>query len=256
MENPRGFPPLTGKREHTKAENRAAILAAARVLFADPGFEATTIRDVIRATDLAAGTFYNYFRDKESVLRALLDEKMAEMQQRARDARRGALTVEEIVQRTIESSFAMLIEDRAVFHLLRRNAGAVRAILDEPSFVAVGDELKRELERSLERSGAAKVDAEYLTAAISGIAFEVAAAAVDRPPGELPAAADFAVRLVLGGVAALLKNKGARVPVRRASRRVPGSARSSDENPSDTPRRPSAKLRRTSVSAAKTRTPR
>ncbi|MFN2377883.1 MAG: TetR/AcrR family transcriptional regulator [Candidatus Binatia bacterium] len=196
-------PPPGGKRERTKAENRRAILAAARRVFADLGYEATTVRDVIRETELAAGTFYNYFRDKESVLRALLDEKMAEMQARAKEARRDAHTVEDIVRRTLGVSFAMLLEDRAVFDLLRRNAGAIRAILDDPSFVANRDELRRDLERALRRGGVKGVDAEYLTAAISGLSFEVAAAAADRPPDKMTAAAEFAVRLIVGGLPGL-----------------------------------------------------
>ena len=87
--------PAAGKREATKAANRAAILAAARVVFADIGFGAASVRDIIRRTDLATGTFYNYFPDKESVLREILDET-TERDPRARargaarrDERRG-----------------------------------------------------------------------------------------------------------------------------------------------------------------------
>ena len=58
----------TGKREATKAANRAAILAAAREVFGELGFGAASVRDIIRRTDLAAGTFYNHFPDKESLL--------------------------------------------------------------------------------------------------------------------------------------------------------------------------------------------
>lgn len=191
----------TGKRERNKAENRAAILAAARAVFSSLGYEAATVRDVIGATSLAAGTFYNYFRDKESVLRALLDEKMAEMRLRAQEARRDATTVEEIVRRTLHLAFAMVVEDREVFELMQRNAGAIRAILDEPSFVAQRDDLRRDLERALRRSGVRGVDPEYLSAAISGLAFEVAACAVDRSPREVDAAAEFCVSLVLAGIA-------------------------------------------------------
>lgn len=190
----------TGKRERNKAENRAAILAAARSVFSSLGYEAATVRDVIGATELAAGTFYNYFRDKESVLRALLDEKMAEMRERAREARRDATTVEEVVRRTLNLAFAMVVEDREVFELMQRNAGAIRAILDEPSFVAQRDDLRRDLDRVLRRSGVRGVDPEYLAAAISGLAFEVAACAVDRSPGEVDAAAEFCVSLVLAGI--------------------------------------------------------
>ena len=225
-----------GKRERNKAENRAAILAAARRVFADLGYEAATIRDVIGATELAAGTFYNYFPDKESVLRALLDEKMGEMQRRAQAARRDARTVDEVVRGTLQVSFAMLAEDREIFDLLHRNAGAIRAILDEPSFVANRDDLRRDLERVMRRTGAARIDAEYLTAAISGLAFEVAACAVDRRPHEMEAAAEFATSLVLGGMAALgprarkpvgIRPSVSTSPRARAARKSPAAAATS-----------------------------
>jgi AcrR family transcriptional regulator len=205
-----------GKRERNKAENREEILAAGRRVFADLGYEAATVRDVIGATSLAAGTFYNYFPDKESVLRALLDEKMAEMQRRAKQARHGSDTVEDIVRSTLAVSFAVLAEDREIFDLLRRNAGAIRVILNEPGFVANRDELARDLKAANRRDGAAPIDAEYLAAAIGGLAFEVAACAVDRAKPDLDAAAAFATSLVLGGLGALAPVARAKGSVRKS----------------------------------------
>ena len=60
-----------GKREQTKQNNREAILEAAKVVFADLGYGATSVRDIIRRTGLASGTFYNYFKSKEEVFEAL-----------------------------------------------------------------------------------------------------------------------------------------------------------------------------------------
>ena len=56
---------ITGRREQTKAANRAAILEAARATFGEIGYGAASVRDIIRATDLAAGTLHNYFPDHE-----------------------------------------------------------------------------------------------------------------------------------------------------------------------------------------------
>jgi AcrR family transcriptional regulator len=217
-------PPRGGKRERNKAENREAILAAARRVFAELGYEAATIRDVIGATELAAGTFYNYFPDKESVLRALLEVKMGELQKRAHEARLGAATVEDIVRSTLAVSFSVVAEDREVFDLLRRNAGAIRAILDEPSFVANRDDLRRDLQRAMRRSGSPVIDAEYLTAAISGLAFEVAACAADRQPPRMDAAAEFATALVLGGIAALKPAAASRAKTTAKSPRTTSAA--------------------------------
>ena len=56
-----------GKREQTKTANRLAILDAAREVFGEIGFEAATVRDIIRRTSLSVGAFYNYYRSKEEV---------------------------------------------------------------------------------------------------------------------------------------------------------------------------------------------
>ena len=63
-----------GKREERKAQNRAKLLTAARKVFAEKGLGAATARDIVRETDLATGTFYNYFDSKEEVFTALLEE--------------------------------------------------------------------------------------------------------------------------------------------------------------------------------------
>jgi AcrR family transcriptional regulator len=195
--------PRAGKRECNKAENRAAILAAGRRVFADIGYETATIRHVIRATQLSIGTFYNYFPDKESVLRALLEEKLGEMQRRAQDARRESAGLEDVVRSTIDVSFCVLGEDREVFELLRRNAGTIRVLLNEPGFVDNRDSLTRDIEAAVKRGGGPAIDAEYLSSAIGALVFEVAATAVDRRKPDLDAAAEFTANLVLGGIACL-----------------------------------------------------
>ena len=82
-----------GKREETKASNRQAIVDAARRVFAELGYGATTVRDIIRATDLASGTFYNYFKSKEEVFQALQDETALRVRPRLRPSRRCALSL-------------------------------------------------------------------------------------------------------------------------------------------------------------------
>src|ERR1700744_4361924 len=61
-------------REQTKLANRQAILDAARAVFREMGFEAATVRDIIRRTGLSVGAFYNYYRSKEEVIAALADD--------------------------------------------------------------------------------------------------------------------------------------------------------------------------------------
>src|ERR687889_479372 len=69
-----GGVPAAGRREERKAQNRQKLLEAARKVFAEKGLGEATARDIVRETDLASGTFYNYFTDKEDAFRALLHE--------------------------------------------------------------------------------------------------------------------------------------------------------------------------------------
>lgn len=59
--------PLTKKGERT----REHILNTALALFAERGFEATTMRDIAAAADCSLGLTYRYFRRKEDLVLAL-----------------------------------------------------------------------------------------------------------------------------------------------------------------------------------------
>ena len=200
MSAPASAPPV-GKRERTKASNRAAILEAARDVFAELGYDAATVRDVIRRTDLASGTFYNYFPDKESVLRALLEESSREMRARVGDARAEARSLEEFVGHAYRAYFDFLVEDRPTFDLLRRNAGTIRALMDEPALgaAAVAD-LIADLREAIGRGEMPALDAEYMAAAMAGAGLEVAIRMIERDPPDVEGAAAFATALFLGGI--------------------------------------------------------
>jgi AcrR family transcriptional regulator len=62
----------TGGRAGRRNERRAAILSAALEEFAARGFAATRLDDVARRADVAKGTIYLYFRDKESLFQELV----------------------------------------------------------------------------------------------------------------------------------------------------------------------------------------
>ena len=57
-----------GLRQRKKLRTRAAIQAAALRLFLDKGYEKTTTGEIARAADVSAGTLFNYFPTKESLL--------------------------------------------------------------------------------------------------------------------------------------------------------------------------------------------
>ena len=184
--------PPPGKRERVKAANRAAILRAAGEVFAEHGYGAANIRDIVRRTDLASGTFYNYFPDKESVFRAIVETSAEQARVRVRAARQAASTLEEFVDGGFRAYFEFVSEDRDTLLLMRRNAGTIRALFDEPAIGTGTAELRADLGRAIAGGLMPAHDTEYMAAAMVGVAIELALAMVERDPPDVEGATAMA----------------------------------------------------------------
>jgi AcrR family transcriptional regulator len=187
-----------GKRELTKRANREAILAAARDVFCDVGYGASSVRDIVRGTDLASGTFYNYFPDKESVLRALVDEIVVGARARVRAARASATTLEAFVADGFRAYFAFLAEDPQTVRLISRNAGTIRTLFDEPALGAGIAELREDLDGGIASGLLPAHDTELMAATMVGAAVEVGLATVARDPVDVEGAAAFVTSVFVG----------------------------------------------------------
>ena len=188
-----------GKRERTKAANRTAILAAARKVFAQLGYEAATVRDIIRGTDLASGTFYNYFRSKEEVFEALADDGAARFKPILRQARERAKSFEDYMRTAFGAYFHFIVQENSLEgRPIDERQPHVRT--DTPEMIAIYEEVRQGLEDAIQRGLAPRVDAEYLAYSCIGIAQEVGRAMMRREPLDADAATEFAVALVLRGL--------------------------------------------------------
>lgn len=192
-----------GKRELTKEANRAAILKAARTLFGEMGYSETTVRDIIRRTSLASGTFYNYFRGKEEIFTALRDETAQQVRPRLREERIAATSFVDFIHRTFRSFFEIIDANRDLYGIIRRNSGLLRLQQDTPEIIAGFDELRDDVEDAIQRGLLPAIDTDYFVSAVIGVALEVGDAMIQRIPVDVEAAARFASQLFTGGIPAL-----------------------------------------------------
>ena len=193
--------PAAGRRERTKAANRAAILEAGRAVFSQTGYEAASVRDVVRRTDLASGTFYNYFPDKEAVFLALVEADAEEARRRVRAARRRAGTAAEFVENGYRAFFEYIVEDPDRFAFLRRNLGTLRERFGDAVLPASTDELAEDLRAAIAAGHVPPIDVEYCAHSMVAVGLELGERLAQRTPPDVEGATRFASALFLGALA-------------------------------------------------------
>ena len=126
---PRPLPLPQRKRQLVRQE----IARAAWLLFAERGYEDTTVAEIARAAGISRRSFFRYFSSKEDVVvgttDALAEDVLAEF------ARRPAgepplLAIERALKPAIETRLADAAEARAIVSLLRESRTLRRALLE------------------------------------------------------------------------------------------------------------------------------
>ncbi len=115
-----------GLRERKKQRTREQIVEAAMGLFAERGYQATTIADIATAADVAPRTFFSYFPSKEAVVFHTVDRDLEGLASALRDRPPGE-TAFDGLRRWIDEMFDewMAEEDAALLRkrLCRENEG-------------------------------------------------------------------------------------------------------------------------------------
>jgi len=193
-----------GKRARLKAANRQAILEAARRVFAKLGYEATNVRDIIRETELAAGTFYNYFKSKEEVFQALASSSAARFRPHLKDVRAKADNFEDFIRGAFRAYFQFLSDENSdAISMGAPHMALIGVRADTPEMQAIFEEIRADIEAMLVKGAAKRVDAEYLTASAIGIARDLGDHMLQRRPVDVEAVTDFATSLVISGITGL-----------------------------------------------------
>jgi AcrR family transcriptional regulator len=191
-------------RTKQKQENRAKLVAAARKVFAEKGFGAASARDIVRETDLASGTFYNYFDDKADALRAVFEEFAEPARAASREKRlQPGIGLEQRIYDAYHSWFELVVADRQMFEVMRRNADAFALMGADDLFEEAVRELVEDMKQWMDEGqlpAAVEPWLTYVAYAIAGGGFQIAAHMADTGVSDVDAAARFCTRLLLDGL--------------------------------------------------------
>ena len=195
-----------------KAQRRDEILAAAKAVFADRGFHATTIADVARAAGISYGSIYWYFESKDALFHALMDHQEQALRA-AIEGTVGAMTAVdsvELFRSSVRATFEFFEADRDVVKLLFRDSLVLGDRFDR-HLAGIYEGFIADIEKTI---AAAQAVGHVVEAPPRMIAFTVAALisqlALRRLSTDdgLPAhvVADFVVTLLLDGLRPRPKN--------------------------------------------------
>ncbi len=192
------------RRTQQKQENRAKLLVAARKVFAEKGLGAATARDIVRETDLASGTFYNYFCDKEDCFLAVFEDFAEPARAAAHEKRvQPGVGLEQRIRDAYRSWFELVAADPEMFEIMRRNADALAMMGADDLFEEAVRELVEDMEQWVdagELSAEVKPWLPHVARSIAGGGFQIAAHMADEGVSDVDAAADFCTRLLLNGL--------------------------------------------------------
>jgi AcrR family transcriptional regulator len=194
---------MSTRRAELKRENREKLLAAGRKVFAEKGLGAATARDIVRETDLASGTFYNYFEDKEDIFRAIIEDFTTEVSARAGEMRRQpGVSLEDRVCDAYRSYFELVVAEPEMFEILRRNPDAVAMVaadvFEQPVREFVEDMAAWVDEGQL--SPEIRPWLVYVARNIAGGAVQIASHMAEEGVSDVDATARFCTRLALDGM--------------------------------------------------------
>jgi AcrR family transcriptional regulator len=174
---------LTGERR------RQQLLDVAAMLFAERGYQATTMDDVAEAAGVTKPLLYQHFNSKKDLYLELVDAVAGRILTAIADADQQAASGREKVERSLQAYFGLVVADRASFQLLfNRDLG--------------GDEDLGRATRRVERALIAAIDPliaagldeghrQFLAAAMVGMAEGSTLAWIDAQGDEVLAPADL-----------------------------------------------------------------
>jgi AcrR family transcriptional regulator len=117
------------RKERERLARRDEIERAARKVFAEKGFAASTLEEIAEAAELAKGTIYLYFENKESLFFSLIEEALEGQARILHEVHEEFPSARERLTEVIRRYVSYLLERRDVFKILLGQSGGLTGSL-------------------------------------------------------------------------------------------------------------------------------
>jgi AcrR family transcriptional regulator len=118
----------TTKKPAQPSERRADLVRLAADLFAEKGFQATSVREIAKAAGILSGSLYHHFDSKESIGDEILREFIDDVLGAYREAVAGTDSPRVAIERMVRSSTAALSRHRAALTMLQNDWAYINAL--------------------------------------------------------------------------------------------------------------------------------
>ncbi len=147
----------TDNTRRKKDTKRTAMMQAAVRVFAAKGYHSATVRDIVSEADVAIGTFYFYFPDKETLFVHLFEETAAFLLQAIEHALGSRATFPAQLEAAVQAYVNVAFYEPAVVQLLL--IGGMGSV---PSLAERRAEYREKLIRAWQRPLIAALDARQI----------------------------------------------------------------------------------------------
>lgn len=113
------------------AKKRDLILKSAKTLFSQKGFFNASISDIVKEVKLPVGTIYTYFKSKEEIVRAIVDEGWEELHKRLKDSLSAVPTMEAGLNILVEQFLPELFKDIDLINIFLSETAKLTGIEDK-----------------------------------------------------------------------------------------------------------------------------
>lgn len=111
------------RKEREKQERKQTILSAAKVVFAEKGFDAAVLDDIAEKAEFSKGAIYGYFKNKEDLFISLIEDGLDNLSEIIKSVVEKSFSPIEKIKDLIKEVLAYLEENKDFFRIFAPERG-------------------------------------------------------------------------------------------------------------------------------------